>query len=58
MIQIIKTYDECREFASGFQGNPNFSDPTLCNEEQMRWNLVKSIEAPDGHCAFGIYRGE
>ena len=58
MIQTIKTYDECREFASGFQGDPNFSDPTLCNEEQMRWNLVKSIEAPDGHCVFGVYRGE
>lgn len=56
MIQIIKTYDECREFASGFQGDPNFSNPTLCSEEQMRYNLIKSIEAPERHCVFGVYR--
>lgn len=56
MIRIIKTYDECREFASGFQGDPNFSDPMLCDEEQVQCNLIKSIEKPDRHCVFGIYR--
>lgn len=35
MIRIIKSYDECREFASGFQNDPNSSDPMLTNEEQM-----------------------
>ena len=55
MIRIIKTYDKCREFASGFQGDPQFSDPMLCNEEQVRCNLIKSIENPDSHCVLGIY---
>jgi GNAT superfamily N-acetyltransferase len=58
MIRIITSYDACREFASGFQGDPNFSDPMLCNEEQVTCNLIKSIEAPDRHCVFGIYREE
>jgi hypothetical protein len=55
MIRIIKFYDECREFASGFQGDPNFSDPMLCNEEQIQGNLIKSINIPDRHCVLGIY---
>ncbi|MGN1001619.1 MAG: GNAT family N-acetyltransferase [Oscillospiraceae bacterium] len=58
MIRIIKTYDECRNFASGFNGDPNFSDPMLCHEEQLQNNLIKSIEKPDRHCVFGIYREE
>lgn len=58
MIQIIKSYDECREFASSFQGDPNFSDPMLCHEEQLQSNLIKSIEKPDRHCVLGIYREE
>lgn len=56
MIRIIKTYDECRDFASGFQGDPNFSDPMLCDEEQVQCNLIKSIEKPDRHCVLGICR--
>lgn len=55
MIRIIKTYDECRDFASGFQGDPQFSDPMLCNEEQVQCNLIKPIENPDSHCVLGIY---
>ena len=55
MIRIIKSYDECRDFASGFQGDPNFSDPMLCDEEQVECNLIKSIEKPDKHCVLGVY---
>lgn len=58
MIRIIKTYDECRDFAFGFNDDPNFSDPMLCHEEQLQNNLVKSIEKPDRHCVLGIYREE
>lgn len=58
MIRIIKTYNECREFASGFQGDPDFSDPMLCHEEQLQNNLIKSIDKPDRHCVLGIYREE
>ena len=58
MIRKIKTYNECREFASRFQGDPNFSDPMLCHEEQLQNNLVGSIEKPDRHCVLGIYREE
>ena len=55
MIRIIKSYDECRDFASGFQRDPNFSDPMLCDEEQVECNLIKSIEQPDKHCVLGVY---
>lgn len=58
MIRIIKSYDECRDFALGFQGDPNFSDPMLCGEEQVQCNLVKSIEKPDRHCVVGVYSEE
>lgn len=58
MIRMIKAYDECREFASGFQDDPNFSAPMLCDEEQVQCNLIKAIEKPDHHCVLGIYRGD
>ena len=55
MIRIIKSYDECRDFASNFNGDPNFSDPMLGDEEQVECNLIKSIEKPDKHCVLGVY---
>ena len=56
MIRRIKSYDECRGFVSGFQDDPHFSDPTLCSEEQLRCNLIRSIAEPERHFVFGIYR--
>ena len=56
MIQMIQAYDACREFAAGFRDDPNFSDPKLCDEEQIKCNLIRPIEAPDRHCVFGVYR--
>lgn len=58
MIHIIKTYDECRDFASDFNCDPNFSDPMLCHEEQLQNHLIKAIERTDRYCVFGIYREE
>ena len=55
MIRIIRSYDECRDFASGFQGDPSFSAPMLSDEEQVECNLIKSIEKPDKHCVLGVY---
>ena len=55
MIRVIKSYDECRDFASSFQRDPNFSDPMLCDEEQVECNLIKSIEKQDKHCVLGVY---
>lgn len=55
MVQIIKAYEECREFTAGFQDDPSFSDPKLCDEEQITCNLIRPIEAPDRHCVFGVY---
>lgn len=55
MIKTIKAYEECSAFAAGFQGDPCFSDPMLCSEEQIQCNLVKSIERPDCD-VLGLYR--
>lgn len=58
MIQMIKTYEECRAFAAGFQGDPNFSDPMLSSEEQLQSNLIRPIGNPDRYCVFGVYHEE
>ena len=55
MICSIKSYDACRDFADGFYGDPNFSDPMLTNEEQVQCNLIQAIDRPD-HCVLGVYR--
>ena len=56
MIQIIKSYSECRDFVSGFQKDTNFADPMLSNEAQVQCNLISAIENPDSYRVFGIYR--
>lgn len=54
MIRMIKTYEECRDFVSGFQGDPHFLEPMLSSEKQLQCNLVRPIESPDRHCVFGV----
>lgn len=39
MIMPVGSYADCREFAESFQGDPDFSDPMLSTEEQIRCNL-------------------
>lgn len=56
MIQKIRSYDDCRDFVSTFRDDPNFSDPMLTNEEQLRNNLIKSIEKPETHSVLAVYR--
>ena len=58
MIRPVKTYDECRTFATSFQGDPSFSDPMLSSEEQFQSNLVRPIGNPDRYCVFGVYSEE
>lgn len=58
MIRMIKTYEECRDFVSGFQGDPNFSDPMLSSEGQLQSNLIRPIGNPDRYCVFGVYHEE
>lgn len=55
MIRIIKTYDECQKFASSFQGDPNFSDPMLSDEDQVQCNLINAIDRTDRY-VLGVYQ--
>lgn len=55
MIRTIKSYDECRDFASSFQGDPNFSDPMLSDEEQVQCNLINAIDRTDRY-VLGVYQ--
>ncbi len=57
-LRPIHDYEECRNFAEGFDHDPCFSDPMLMDEEQVRKNLMKSIEKPERHCVIGIFRGD
>lgn len=56
MIQKIRSYDDCRDFVSTFRDDPDFSDPMLTNEEQLRNNLIKSIEKPETHSVLAVFR--
>lgn len=55
MIEMIQSIDECREFAEEFYGDPQFSDPMLTNEAQVRHNLENCIGKPDTYLALGVY---
>lgn len=55
MIEIVKSTDECREFAAEFYGDTQFSDPMLTNEEQLQHNLANCIEKPGKNLALGVY---
>lgn len=58
LIRRVESWDVCRVFAASFDGDPQFSDPMLCDEEQLRCNLIRPIEEPEGHCALAVYNGE
>lgn len=58
MIRIIESYDECKDFAADFAADPTFSDPMLTTDEQVRCNLIKSINQPERHRVIGVYDGD
>lgn len=58
MIRKITSYEECRAFANDLQRDLCFSDPMLTTEEQVRCNLIKSINQPERHDVLGVYREE
>lgn len=56
MIKPIGSYADCREFAESFQGDPDFSDPMLSTEEQIRCNLEKAFTRPNRQ-VLGVFQG-
>lgn len=58
MIYRITKYEDCREFVADFDHDPKFSDPMLTTEEQLRNNLIKSINQPERHCVLGVFKEE
>lgn len=56
MIQILSSYDACRDFVSGFQGGPHFSDPMLATAEQREHNLHRAFAQPDRYLVLGAFR--
>lgn len=54
MIQDISSYEDCREFISGFQGDPLFSDPMLSTQEMLDCNLIKAFTRPNRRI-LGVY---
>jgi len=51
----MKSYDACRDFASGFQSDPCFSDPMLSSEEQVQCHLIDAIDRKDRR-VLGVYQ--
>lgn len=56
MIRILRSFDGCREFASDIMKDPDFSDPNLENEEQLRDKLTKAIKSSEKYTLWGVYR--
>lgn len=57
-VSILDSYDTCREFAEGFQDDPEFSDPMLVNEEHIRCNLKKAFDKPERYTVLGVFRND
>ena len=55
MIKPVGSYADCREFAESFQGDPDFSDPMLSTEEQIRCNLKNAFTRPNRQI-LGVYQ--
>lgn len=58
MIKVLTSFDECREFAATFDGDVEFSDPMLCDGEQLHGNLIKAFDKPDRFDVLGVFRGD
>ena len=58
MVRLINSYDECREFAEGFNDDPEFSDPMLLTEENIRCNLRNAFEKPERNTVLGVFQGD
>lgn len=58
MIKMLTSFDECHIFAANFYKDPQFSDPMLQSEEQLKINLYKRIDDPEDDLALGVYTGE
>lgn len=57
MIKILASVNEYMDFINEINSTPNFSDPMLSSEEQMRCNL---LDAPNktAHQIWGIFEDE
>lgn len=55
MVREIESYEECREFVENLRVDPDFGDPMLATEEQLRQNLLHPIESPDSYRVVGVF---
>lgn len=55
MIREIQTYDECRNFVSGYVPQ---ADDRLLSGAQVHSGLHRALEEPDRHCVLGTWRAE
>ncbi len=58
MIRPVTSLDECKEFAAQFYDDPDFSDPMLRTEQQLKRNLCRRMENPGDDLVLGVYAGE
>lgn len=57
MLKILTSVSEYMDFVHEIGSDPNFSDPKLSGEEQIRCNLLEVPDRPD-HQIWGIFDGE
>lgn len=54
-VKNIISFDECEAFVRRFCADNTFSDPMLSTDEQVKTNLLKSIEKPENHAVIGVF---
>lgn len=57
MIKILTNIDEYMPFVHEINSDPNFCDPMLSTEEQIRCNLLSSVNKPTNK-VFGVFDGD
>ncbi len=55
-MQELTSYESGSAFVESFFGDPDFSDPMLCTQEQLEGNLLKAFQSPEKHRVLGFYR--
>lgn len=57
MLKILANVNDYLDFVNGINSDPNYSDPMLSNEEQIRNNLLDAPNRPS-HQIWGIFEKE
>ncbi len=56
MLQKIANFTQIEPFVYQMQEDSCYSEPVLADDDTLSQNLIRSIESPNRHDTFGVYR--